>query len=167
MATQEDTTVLEKPKSGGKKLLIIGLLVGLLIGGGGGVGAFMMMKKSENHETVHVEEPIKEEPKTNPQFVKVERLTIPITHNNRVLGNITADFSMEVDGDENKMIVIRNLPEIRDNMLRHFSVTAVGKDNHPKSIDYDKLKQTLLDISNDVLHEPIVLKVMVVQIRQF
>jgi len=167
MADQEETeTEVEKPKSGGKKLLIIGLLAGLLLGGGGGVGAFMMLAGGDE-EKPHEEVVVVEEPKIDTQFVKMDRVTIPLVHNNRVFGNMVIDFSMEVDGDDNKMTVIRNLPEIRDAMLRHYSDTPIGKPDSPRSVDYPRLKKTLKDISNKILHEPLVMRVMVVQARQF
>lgn len=158
----------EKPESGSKKLLIIGLLVGLLLGGGGGVGAFMMLAGGEEEAEVLEEEvPVVTVPETDPHFVKIDRMTLPLVHKNRILGNVMIDFSMEVDGNDNKMVVIRNLPEIRDAMLRHFSVTPIGKEGSPRNVDYPRLKKTLEDISNEVLHDPLVLRVMIVQARQF
>ncbi|MCK5424228.1 MAG: hypothetical protein KAI89_02570 [Emcibacter sp.] len=169
---KEIETEEEAPKSGSKKLLIIGLIVGLLLGAGGGFGAFMMLGGGD--EEIHDEEDpleeefvVEEEPKTDPFFVKIERMTLPLIYNKRSLGNVMIDFSMEVDGNENKMIVINNLPEIRDAMLRHFSYTPIGKDGSPRSVDYLRLKKTLMDISNKVLHDPLVLRVMVVQARIF
>lgn len=167
MADEEDE-VIEKPKSGSKKLLIIGLIVGLLLGAGGGFGAFMMLGDSEEEEAHEEEENvIVEEPKTDPFFVKIERMTLPLVYKNRILGHVMINFSMEVDGNENKMIVINNLPVIRDAMLRHFSDTSIGKDGSPRSVDYPRLKKTLMEISNKVLHDPLVLRVVVVQARQF
>lgn len=168
--TDEDETATEKdkPKSGGKKLLIIGLFVGLLLGGGGGIGAFMILGGSDDNEQVPEDEVVVvTEPKTDPFFVKVERMTLPLAYKNRVLGNVMIDFSMEVDGNDNKMTVIRYLPEIRDAMLRHFSDTPIGKAGSPRSVDYPRLKKTLKDISNEVLHEPLVQRVMIVQARLF
>lgn len=167
MADQEEEIAEEEePKKGSKKLLIIGLLVGLLLGGGGGAGAFVMLGGEEKAEEVH-EEVVVEEPKTDPQFVKIDKVTIPLVYNNRVLGNMMIDFSIEVDGDENKMAVIRNLPEIRDAILRHYSDMPLGKAKSPRSVDYPRLKETLKDISNKILHEPLVLRVMIVQALQF
>ncbi len=157
----------EEPKSGGKKLLIAGIFVGLLLGGGGAAGALMMLGGNSEEES-HVEEVVVvEEPKADPFFVKVERMTLPLVYKNRILGNVMADFSMEVDGNENKMTVIRYLPEIRDAMLRHFSDISIGKTENPRSIDYPRLKKTLKDISNEVLHDPLVQEVMIVQVQQF
>lgn len=159
----------EQPKSGGKKLLIIGLAAGILIGGGVGAGAFFMLGNSPKEtEEVHAEpEPVAHEPEVEAFFVKLERVNLPIIHNDRTLGSLTVEFSLEVASNEDKMTVIRNLPEIRDAMLRHYSVTPIGKATSPKSIDYDRLKETLKDISNNILHHPLVTKVMVVQVRQF
>ncbi|VAV86944.1 hypothetical protein MNBD_ALPHA02-309 [hydrothermal vent metagenome] len=169
MADETEDKAEDAPKKGSKKLLIIGLLLGLLLGGGGGAGAFMMMGGSgEEHveETDH-KEAVVEEPKTDPQFVKLERMTLPLVKNNKVLGQMMIDFSLEVEGTENKMTVIRNLPEIRDAMLRHYSDTSLGKADSPRSVDYPRLKKALKKISNKSLHEPLVKRVMVVQARQF
>lgn len=165
---KEEDTAEETPKSGSKKLLIIGLLAGLVLGGGGGAGAFMMMgggeKEAAPEEEVVVEV---EEPRKNPSYVKIERMTLPLVYKNRVLSNMMIDFSLEVDSDDDKMTVIRYLPEIRDAMLRHFSDISIGKTGSPRSVDYPRLKKTLKKISNEVLHAPLVLRVMVVQVRQF
>ncbi len=167
-AENEDTPIEEKPKGGSKKLLVIGLLLGLLLGGGGGFGAFMMLSGSdapaEQVEEVIVKE---EEPKIDAQFVKVERVNIPLVSNGRVVGNLLADFSIKVDGDDNKMEVIVNMPEIRDAILRHFSGKSIGKKDNPRSIDYPMLKSAIKDISNKILEKPLVLDVMVVQVKQF
>ncbi|VAX02508.1 hypothetical protein MNBD_ALPHA03-2023 [hydrothermal vent metagenome] len=164
----EDTPVEEKPKGSSKKLLVIGLLLGLLLGGGAGFGAFMMLSGSdapaEQNEEVVVK---KEEPKIDAHFVKVERVNIPLVSKGRVVGNLIADFSIKVDGNDNKMEVIVNLPEIRDAILRHFSGKSIGKKNNPRSIDYPMLKQAIKDISNKILKKPLVLDVMVVQVKQF
>ena len=165
---EEEDVAEETPKSGSKKLLIVGLLAGLVLGGGGGAGALMMMGGGDK-EAVHEEEVVVEveEPKNDLAYVKIERMTLPLIHKNRVLGNVMIDFSLEVDGDDDKLTVIRYLPEIRDAMLRHFSEISIGKTDSPRSVDYPRLKKTLKQISNNVLHNPLVLRVMVVQVRQF
>ncbi|MBL4801461.1 MAG: hypothetical protein JKY45_06165 [Emcibacter sp.] len=169
MADNEDvdTNEEEKAEGGSKKLLIIGLVAGLLLGGGGGAGAFMMMSGGEEAAEHHEEEVVEEEPKVDTQFVKLERMTLPLVQNNRILGNMVIDFSMEVEGDENKMTVIRNLPEIRDAMLRHYSNASLGKTDNPRNVDYPRLKKTLKDISNKLLHDSLIVRVMIVQARQF
>lgn len=164
MADQEETTA-EKPAGGSKKFLIIGIAFGLLFGGGG-VGAFMMMAGDKAPEK-HPEIVIDTKPKTDPHFVKVERVTIPLVQNNRVLGNMLMELSLEVDGNDNKMKVVRNLPEIRDALLRHYSRVPIGKKDNPRSVDYPRLKKTTQDISNKILNEPLVRRVMVVQAQQF
>jgi len=156
----------EKPKGGGKKLLVIGLFLGLVIGGAIGGGAFMLMGGGGDKAaapTVVVEK----KPKTDPHFVKVERVTIPLIGDNRILGTMMMDFSLEVDGNDNKMKVVRNLPEIRDALLRHFSQTPVGKPDNPGSVDYPRLKQSLKEISNRILHGALVKRVMVVKAQHF
>ncbi len=167
MADETEDKAEDAPKKGSKKLLIIGLLLGLLLGGGGGVGAFMMMGGGGEHVEEEHKEAVVEEPKTDPQFVKLERMTLPLVKNNKVLGQMVIDFSLEVDGTDNKMIVIRNLPEIRDAMLRHYSDMPLGKTDSPRSVDYPRLKKTLKKISNKLLHDPLVTRVMIVQARQF
>ena len=165
MADQEENTA-EKPAGGSKKLLIVGLFLGLLLGGGGGFGAFMMMGADEGA----VKQPDKiiiEKPKVDPHFVKMEHVTLPLVQNNRVVGNMVLEFSLEVDGNDNKLKVVRNLPEIRDALLRHYSQTPIGKSDSPKNVDYPRLKKTLQDISNEILHEPLIRRVMVVQARQY
>jgi len=156
----------EDKKGGSKKLLIIGLLAGLLLGGGGGFAAFMMMGGDEQQKEPE-EKPVVEKPELDLHFVKMERVTIPIIYNHHLSGNMMIDFSMEVNGNENKMAVIHSLPEIRDALLRHFSSTSVGKADSPQSVDYPRLKKTLKDISNKILHDPLVRRVMVVQVRRF
>ena len=161
----KDNSPAEKTKGGGKKLLILGLLLGLLLGGG--AAAFFLLSGGDASEKSAEEVVVKDQkPKIDAQFVKVERMNIPLVSKGRVLGNLTVDFSMEVDGNENKLLVVRNLPEIRDAMLRHFSEESIGKPDNPRSVDYPRLKETLKDISNRILHDPLILRVMVVQVRQ-
>lgn len=167
MAEEKEPEEAKEPKKGGgKKLLIIGLLAGLLLGGGGGFGAFMMMGGGEKPEA-HEEKPVVKEPELDLHFVKLERVSIPLIYNHRLSGSMMIDFSMEVSGNENKMEVIHSLPEIRDALLRHFSVTSIGKADSPQTIDYPRLKKTVKDISNSILHDPVVRRVMVVQARRF
>ncbi len=121
-------------------------------------------KAEEVHEGVVV---VEEKPKIDQQFVKVDRVTIPLIHKNRVMGYMMMDFSLEVDGNENKMAVFNHLPEIRDALLRHYSETPIGKVDSPRRIDFPKLKKTLKEICNKILHEPLVRQVLIVQARQF
>jgi len=168
MADEEEKKADGEKKGGSKKLLIIGLFLGLLLGGGGGFGAFMMLSGGDKHEAAPPEEkPVVEEAKEKLSFAKLEGVTLPIIYKNRVLGNVMIDFSLEVEGDDHKMIVIHNLPEIRDAMLRHYSDIPIGKDGSPQSIDYLQLKDTLKEISNKIVHGPMVKRVMIVQARQF
>jgi len=169
MADQDENTPdnsAGKPGGGGKKLLIVGLLLGLVIGGGG-VGAFLMIGGGADKAAAPAVKVIPEKPKADPHFVKVERVTIPLIGDNRTLGTMVMDFSLEVDGNDNKMKVVHNLPEIRDALLRHFSETPVGKADSPGNVDYPRLKQSLKEISNQVMDGPLVKRVMVVKAQQF
>lgn len=159
----------EKPK-GSKKLLLIGLLVGLLLGGGGGAGAFFFLGGSEEEAVLEEEElpeeVVVEEPTIDSQYVKIEQFTVPNIHNNRVIGHTVLHLSLEVDGVENKLLVVRSLPIIRDKMLRFISKTPVNMADNPYKINFPLLKKKFQEFTLEVTHKDVILRVLVVEARR-
>lgn len=159
----------EAPKGGGKKLLIIGLLLGLIVGGGGAAGALIMMGGGDKHEEAHVEEVVEEVVEEEPDYdyVKINKFNVPLVHNDRILGYMTMNLSLEVVGDEDSLKVHNKLFIIRDAFLKEVSDTPVGKPGQPKVVDYASLKKRLKNRANEILHGDVVLQVLVVEARQF
>lgn len=160
----------EAPSGGSKKLLIIGLLLGLVVGGGGAAGALIMMGGDGEHAEAPVEEEVVEEVVEElPEYlyVKIEKFNVPLVRNNRLLGYMMMDLSLEMEGEDDKLRVSNKLFVIRDAFLKDVTDTPVGKPDNPRMIDYDALKKRLKDAANHVLHKDIVRQVLVVEARKF
>jgi len=164
MAEEENTEENGEENSGGggKKLLIIGLLAGLIVGGGGAAGALMMMGGGDEEAAEVVEEVEEEKPKEF-HYVKMERFNAPMMHKGRVLSYVMLDLSLEVESNEKKLLLVRNMPIIRDAFLKDVTSRPIGKPESPQIIDYAGLTKRLTNISNKVVREKIVNKALVVQ----
>ena len=159
-----------KSKGGSKKLLIIGLLVGLLIGGGGAAG-FFLMKPSDDAGQEHVEEIVEEEqiaPELpDYQYARMDKLQLPIIYKGRVLNYVVMDVSMEVIGNIDKMVLVKSVLVIRDELIRHFSENSVGREDNPRTVDYDSLSEKIKKTANDTVHQDMVKRVMISESRIF
>ncbi|MBT5073977.1 MAG: hypothetical protein HOJ34_13010 [Kordiimonadaceae bacterium] len=157
----------EKPK-GSKKLLIIGLLAGLLVGGGGAAGFFIMMPgdgEVEVVEEVAEEEPEEELP--DYQYARLDRLQIPVLYKDRVLNYTIMDVSIETIGNDDKLLVVKNILVVRDALLRFYSVNSVGREDNPRVVDFDKLSEKIKELSNAEAHKDIVTRVIISESRSF
>lgn len=171
MADEEKSVEEEQqqaPKGGGKKLLIVGLLAGLIFGGGGAAGFFIL--QSGDDATEHVEEVVVEEKKPelpDYQYARIDRLQLPVFYKGRVLNYTIMDVSMEVIGNEDKMLAIKNVLIVRDALLRHYSVNSVGREDNPRIVDFDKLSDKIIEFANAEAHSDIVNRVVISESRSF
>ena len=166
-AEEKSDDVEEKPK-GSKKLLIIGLVLGLVVGGGGAAGFFIMQAGSNAEapvEPVVVEEKKPELP--DYQYARMDKLKLPVVHNGRILNYTVMDVSMEVIGNDDKMLAVRNVLIVRDSLLRHYSVNSLGRDDNPRIVDYDKLSDKIIEFANAEAHKDIVKRVVISESRSF
>jgi len=158
----------QEPKGGGKKLLIVGLLAGLIFGGGGAAGFFIL--QSGNDTTEHVEEVVVEEKKPelpDYQYARMDRLQLPVFYKGRVLNYAVMDVSMEVIGNDDKMLAVKNVLIVRDALLRHYSVNSVGREDNPRIVDFDKLSGKIMELANAEAHKEIVNRVVISESRSF
>ncbi|MFC7050377.1 flagellar basal body-associated FliL family protein [Emcibacter nanhaiensis] len=154
---------------GGKKLLIIGLLAGIIVGGGIGAGAFFMLGSSPEE---HVEEEVVEhepEPEKVKElfFVRMEKFTVPLMYKGRVLRYVVMDLNLQVDGNEEKLLVVQSLPIIRDALLRDVSEHTIGSPDNPNVIDFEGFTDRVTRIGNEIMHEKLIKKTLVVEARGY
>ena len=171
MADEEKNEEAESEQSGGggKKLLIIGLLAGIILGGGIGAGAFFMLGSAPEE---HVEEEVvEEEPEPEKQkelfFVRMEKFTVPLMYKGRVLRYVVMDLNLQVDGNDEKLQVVQSLPIIRDALLRDVSEHTIASSNNPNVIDFEGFTERVTRIGNEIMHEKLIKKTLVVEARGF
>ena len=165
---KDDEGAEEEKPTGSKKLLIIGLLAGLLVGGGGAAGFFIMMPgdgEVEVVEEVAEEEPEEELP--DYQYARLDRLQIPVLYKDRVLNYTIMDVSIETIGNDDKLLVVKNILVVRDALLRFYSVNSVGREDNPRVVDFDKLSEKIKELSNAEAHKDIVTRVIISESRSF
>ena len=155
----------EKPKAS-KKLLIIGLLAGLVVGGGVAAGFFIMQSGSAEAELVPSVQEVKPQ-LPDYQYARMEALQLPLFYNGKVLNYAVIDVSLEVIGNDDKLLVVRNNVLVRDALLRHFSVNSVGRDDNPNIVDYDKLSEKIKEFSNAGAKREIVKRVAINYSRSY
>ena len=165
--TDESQKEEEKPKGGSKKLLIIGLLSGLILGGGGAVGFFIMQPSETDEDPI---EEIVEEVEVAPvlpdyQYVDIERLQLPNIYKGRVLNYVSMNVSMEVIGEQNKMLLEKTVLIIRDSLIRYYSENSIGREDSPRIADFDGLSQKIREFANNEVHKEIVERVIVSESR--
>lgn len=168
MAEEEKETSAEnkKPSGGGKKLLIVGLLAGLIVGGGGAAG-FFIMQSGDDTEPVEVviEEKAPELP--DYQYAKIEKLNLPLFYKGRVLNYAVMNVSLETIGNDDKLLVVKNVIIIKDALLRYFSVNSVGREDNPRIVDFDRLSAKIKEVANQEIGREIVNRVVISESRNF
>ncbi len=157
----------EKPKGGGKKLLIIGLLSGLILGGGGAAGFFIMQPSEADEDAI---EEIVEEVEPAPvlpdyRYVDIERLQLPNIYNGRVLNYVSMNVSMEVIGEQDKMLLEKTVLIIRDSLIRYYSENSIGRKDSPRIADFEGLSEKIKEFANNEVHKEIVERVIVNESR--
>ena len=157
-----------KPSGGGKKLLIIGLIAGLFVGGGAAAGFFIMQAGSDKKSEV-VEEVVEEKEPELPdfQYARMDRLNLPLFYKGRVLNYAVTNVSLETIGNDDKMIVVKNVIIIKDALLRYFSVNPVGRDDNPRIVDFDKLTTKVKEVANQEIGREIVTRFVISESRKF
>ncbi|WP_417317652.1 hypothetical protein [Emcibacter sp.] len=154
---------------GGKKLLIIGLLAGIIVGGGAGAGAFFMFG-SAPEEPVE-EEVVEEEPELSKQkelvFARMEKFTVPLMYKGRVLRYVIMDLNLQVEGNDQKLLVVQALPIIRDALLREVSEHTIANPNNPNVIDFEGFTKRVTKIGNEIMGERLILKTLVIEARGY
>ncbi len=162
---QEETTE-EKPK-GSKKLLIVGLFLGLLVGGGGAAG-FFIMQSGDASAGAPKEVVVEQKPELPDfQYARMDQLKLPVLYNGRVLNYAVMNVNMEVIGNDDKMLAVKNVIIIRDALLRHYSVNSVGRDDNPRIVDYDKLSDKIIEIANAEAQRDLVKRVVISESHSF
>lgn len=152
----------EESGGGSKKLLIIGLLAGLLVGGGGAAGFFIMQSggEGEAEEVVEVvEEPEPERP--DYQYASLDRLSLPLFYNGRVLNYALMSVQLETIGEANMTKVNKNMILVKDALLRYYSVNPVGREDNPRIVDFDKLSAKIQEIIDQEIGSGIVTRVVI------
>lgn len=168
MAEEEkDTNEEDKKSSGGsKKLLIVGLLAGLLVGGGGAAGFFIMQSGDEPEPVeIVVEEKGPELP--DYQYARIEKLNLPLFYKGRVLNYAVMNVSLETIGNDDKLLVVKNVIIIKDALLRYFSVNPVGREDNPRIVDFDRLSAKVKEVANQEIGREIVKRVVISESRNF
>lgn len=112
-----------------------------------------------------VEEPVEELP--DYQYARMDRLQLPVFYKGRVLNYTIMDVSIETIGNEDKMLVVKNVLVVRDALLRHYSVNSVGREDNPRIVDFDKLSEKIMEFANVEAHRDIVTRVVISESRSF
>ncbi|MEZ5757164.1 MAG: hypothetical protein R3D86_02970 [Emcibacteraceae bacterium] len=156
----------EKTNNGSKKLLILGLVAGLIVGGGSAAG-FFIMQPHETAQDVQEEKIVEEKEPELPdyQYARMERLQLPLFYDGKILNYALMDVSIEVVGNKDKMLVVKNILIFRDALLRYYSVNSVGRDDNPRIVDFDKLSEKIKGFVDDELNKEIVSRVVITQSR--
>ncbi|MDG1707635.1 MAG: hypothetical protein P8H03_02680 [Emcibacteraceae bacterium] len=163
---ENDDTVEEKSSGGGKKFLIVGLLGGLLLGGGAAAGYFITQadnKEAEETEVVEVKAP--ELPDF--QYARMDKLNLPLFYKGRILNYSVMNVSMETLGNDDKLLVVRNVIIIRDALLRYYSVNSIGREDNPRIVDFDRLSTKIKDVANAEIGREIITRVVISENRSF
>ncbi|MCC3860609.1 flagellar basal body-associated FliL family protein [Pseudemcibacter aquimaris] len=165
--SEEENKEDEKPEEkteeggGGKKLLIVGLLAGLIVGGGGAAGYFIMQSGNDGGAEVVEAEPEPEIERPDYQYAQLDRLSLPLFHNGRVLNYAMMSVSLETIGEENMTLVNKNMIIIKDALLRHYSNNSVGREDNPRVVDFDKLSSKIQEIIDQEIGKNIVTRVVI------
>lgn len=74
---------------------------------------------------------------------------------------------MQTIGNEDKLLVVKNIIIIKDALLRYFSVNPVGREDNPRIVDFDKLAAKIRQVANQEIGREIVNRVAISESRNF
>ena len=157
----------DKPKGSNKKILVIGLIAGLVFGGGGAAAGFFVLQSNDTGTEVREEKIVEEKKPDLPdyQYARLDRLQLPLFYNGRILNYAIMDVSIEVIGNKDKMLVVKNILIIRDALLRYFSINPVGREDNPNIVDFNKLSEKIKQLVDEEAQEEIVTRVVITESR--
>lgn len=149
-------------------LLLIG---GLALGGGGATAYFMFLapKPAPAPDAAHAETEEKAEKKgghgeesTEPVFVELERLTVPLVDERGKLSTyVTMEVSLEVENGKDGFVKGR-LPIVRAAVNEGFSTAKLALAGQPRQIDFAKAERLLAEIANKALESDAVLSAHII-----
>ncbi len=147
---------------GSKKLLIAGLIGGLIVGGGATFGITSIFFSNDG---AVVEEP-EPEPEPVPDvpaiYVAVNRLPASlIDADNRLLGYLFMDLSLEVDSVEDRDWLLLRMPLVRNAFLRSISTDGVMKKGSLTALDHEGLPGRLRTVANKALKRDIIINILI------
>jgi len=142
-----------------KKMVIFGAL-GLLVLGGGGAGAFMMMSGGAE-EAAEAQEKVEEVVSSEPVYLRMEGLTVPIIRGNRIRHYIFLNVTLEMSGNSARDDAMALRPRLHDAFLQEFYSKSVTTKDGRGAIDFEAIKKRLHRRAAKVLGEDQVLGVLV------
>lgn len=132
-------------------LLVSGILTGMV-----SAAAYFILTGAYPVPSV-ASAPAPEEEKLPPEFVPLNRLTVPlVTPEGGLSGYVNLDLKLEVQGGEEEFVKAR-LPLVRHAINQTLSQTSVANPSNPLLLDFDVAERVLRDTANESLGKPVIL----------
>ena len=90
-----------------------------------------------------------------------------IIQKKKVLNYAVMNVSLETIGNDDKLLVVKNVLIIKDALLRYFSVNPIGREDNPRIVDFDKLSAKIKEVANQEIGREIVNRVVISESRNF
>ena len=133
---------------------ILATLAGLLVAAGVG-GWLMLGGEGEGAEPVAA-------PLPRPDFVPLRPITANvIDHRNRIVGRITAELTLEVDGETGREAVRLAMPRLMDDYLAELHAMLDHEQANGPRVDLDLIKRRLMRASERELGAGLVKDVLI------
>ncbi|MBM3489423.1 MAG: hypothetical protein FJX68_03080 [Alphaproteobacteria bacterium] len=148
-----------------KKLLIIGGAALLLLGGGG-AGLYVSGLLGPQAPVDKQAEEKKQQAAmaaAQPVYLQREPLTAPVMENNRLKQQIMLTLSLEIIGSDARENALKNLPRLRDAMLRDLFTESILRGDGSGAIDLEDLKIRMLQAARSVVGKDKVRNILVVK----
>ncbi len=139
-----------------KKIIILVVLMAVL--GGGGFFAWTQMSGEEEQAG---SEQLRGPNDENLMFVELDPITAPFIRDGRFAQYIVLTISLEVNDDDAKDMVRRNIPRIRDAFLSELHTLAAMRSPRQRLINLSRIKVRLMSGANRVLGRGVVLDILV------
>jgi hypothetical protein len=101
------------------------------------------------------------------QYARMDKLNLPLFYKGRVLNYAVMNVSMETIGNDDKLLVVKNIIIIRDALLRHYSINPVGREDNPRIVNFEVLSAKIKEVVNAEIGRVVVKRVVISENRIF
>lgn len=151
----------ERESDVNKKVVIGGVLALLIVGGGGAAGYQFLLAEPADDPAAAEQAAFEAVNDDAPIYIALQPISAPVVYKDRVRYYVQLGVSLQLDSEASKDLVYKQMPRLRDAILRDLHGASVLRPGSKRSINFDGLKSRLLAQAQSVFGAEIVRDVLI------
>ena len=143
------------------KKIVIGGFLTLLVAGGGGAGYQFLLAEPADNPAAAAQADVDALDQGAAIFLALQPFSAPVVYKDRVRYYVQLGVSLQLDSESSKDRVYKQMPRLRDAILRDLHGTSVLRPGSKRSINFDAVKSRLLAQAQSILGAEVVRDVLI------